>query len=103
MNFAGHSAAGRKSMRDEQVQAYVINKSWNIIRAALNSQKISNKDKIRMAMEVVKRTCPQEIDITKLEEIRIVHELAELDAGAIRSFVETIRERACEERPILNN
>ena len=55
--------AGRKSLRDETVQANVINLSWTTILRALNSKKINEKEKRGICLEVVKKTCPKEINL----------------------------------------
>lgn len=55
--------AGRKSLRDEVVQANVINLSWLTISRALHSGKITEDEKRMIALEVVKKTCPREINI----------------------------------------
>ena len=52
---------GRKSLRDETMQANVINLSWTTICRALRSPKLSLADKRRIALEIVKKTCPQEL------------------------------------------
>ena len=54
---------GRKSLRDETVQANVINLSWVTIDQALRSKLLSTKEKRVIALEVVKKSCPKEINL----------------------------------------
>ena len=54
---------GRKSLRDETMQANVINLSWTTISRALNSKKLTEEEKRHISLEVVKRTCPKEINL----------------------------------------
>ena len=53
----------RKSLRDEVVMANVVNLSWTTILRALNSKKLTEVEKRGIALEVVKRTCPQRHEI----------------------------------------
>ncbi|MEK6879509.1 MAG: hypothetical protein AABY22_07880 [Nanoarchaeota archaeon] len=54
---------GRKSLRDEVIQANVINLSWRTILDALHSPSISVIEKRNISLEVVKKTCPKEINL----------------------------------------
>ena len=54
---------GRKSLRDETVQANVINLSWVTIDQALRSAKLTVKEKRVIALEIVKKSCPKEINL----------------------------------------
>lgn len=54
--------SGRKSMADEVIKMNVITASWSLILRALNSKKLNEDTKRGIALEVVKRTCPQEIN-----------------------------------------
>lgn len=54
---------GRKSLRDEVIQANVINLSWRTILDALHSKKITDDEKRNISLEVVKKTCPKEINL----------------------------------------
>ena len=54
---------GRKPLRDELTQANVINVSWTTIDRALKSSKVSQKQKLMISLEVVKKTCPKEINL----------------------------------------
>jgi len=54
---------GRKSLRDEALQMNVINLSWFTISRALNSKDIPDKEKRAMCMEIVKKSCPKEINL----------------------------------------
>lgn len=51
----------RKSLRDEVIQANVINLSWTTISRALKSKKINAKEKRVIALEIVKKSVPQKI------------------------------------------
>ena len=61
--MAWNKNSGRKPLRDEAVQANVINMSWFSIQRALNSKKVSEREKRLIALEIVKKTCPQKLDI----------------------------------------
>ena len=54
---------GRKSLRDETVQANVINLSWTTVQRAFNSKKITDEEKRKIAIEIVKKTCPRELKV----------------------------------------
>ena len=54
---------GRKSLRDEVIQADVINLSWRTILRALHSKLIPENEKRNICLEVVKKTCPKEINL----------------------------------------
>lgn len=54
---------GRKTLRDETVQANVINLSWLTIDRALNSPDITIQEKRVIALEIVKKSCPKEINL----------------------------------------
>ena len=54
---------GRKSLRDETVQANVINLSWVTIDQALRSKLLNKKEKQVIALEIVKKSCPKEINL----------------------------------------
>lgn len=54
--------AGRKSLRDEVVQAEVINLSWHTLRRAMHSKSITQKEKMGIALEICKKTCPTKVD-----------------------------------------
>jgi len=54
---------GRKSLREETVQANVINLSWATIDQALRSKLLTEKEKRVIALEVVKKSCPKEINL----------------------------------------
>lgn len=53
--------SGRPSLQDEIVKAKVINLSWEILAKALESPKIKNSEKRRIAIEIAKKTIPAEI------------------------------------------
>ena len=61
--MAGNKNSGRKSFKDEIVQANVINLSWKTIYRALRSKKITENEKRAISLEVVKKTCPKEINL----------------------------------------
>ncbi len=52
---------GRRTAKDEQLIAEVVKMSWNIIGKALKSKKRDDKEKKMIAMEIVKKTCPQQV------------------------------------------
>lgn len=54
---------GRKSLRDETVQANVINLSWVTIDQALRSKLLTKVEKRVIALEIVKKSCPKEINL----------------------------------------
>jgi len=54
---------GRKSLKDEVVQANVINLSWLTISRALNSKTLTEKEKREISLEIVKKSCPKEINL----------------------------------------
>lgn len=54
---------GRKSLRDETVQANVINLSWVTIDQAMRSKKLTPAEKRVIALEIVKKSCPKEINL----------------------------------------
>ncbi len=54
---------GRKTLRDEAVQADVINKSWMTIRDILNSPSVDDERKAEICLEVVKKSCPKDINL----------------------------------------
>ncbi len=54
---------GRKSLRDEAMQMNVINLSWTTISRALASDSLSIKEKRFIALEIVKKSCPKEINL----------------------------------------
>ena len=54
---------GRKTLREEAVQANVINLSWRTIFLALQSEEITKEEKRNISLEVVKKTCPKEINL----------------------------------------
>lgn len=63
-NGGSRPGAGRKSAQEEQLIADVVNKCWARVNANLDSKKVSNKEKNMIALEVVKRTAPKNIDLT---------------------------------------
>lgn len=60
--------AGRKSARDERLVALVIDKCWQRVRANLEGKRLTDKEKDFLALEVVKRTAPKNIDLTSKGE-----------------------------------
>lgn len=65
--------AGRKSARDERLVFEVINKAWDRVAKNLNQNRTSDKEKDMIALEIVKRTAPKNLDIvSKGEEIKPV-------------------------------
>jgi len=61
--MAGNKNSGRKSWRDEMLQNEVINLSWKIIATALHDKTATMDEKKMIALEVVKKTCPREINL----------------------------------------
>ncbi len=53
--------SGRKSLSDEEKRLRIINKSWDILEVALNSD-ITLDNKIRIALELCKKNIPQELE-----------------------------------------
>lgn len=58
------SNAGRKSTRDERLVMEVINRCWDRISKNLRGTRLSEEQKDMVALEVVKRTAPKNIDLT---------------------------------------
>jgi hypothetical protein len=52
---------GRKSLRDEVMKNEAITLSWTTYVRALKSSKLTFKEKVRLAVEIVKKTCPAEV------------------------------------------
>lgn len=61
--MAGDKNSGRKSYLNEKIVKAVINKSWGIISDVLNKQGYSKETKQAVALEVVKRTAPKNIEV----------------------------------------
>jgi len=55
--------AGRKSKRDERLIADVVNKCWERISRNLNGKRLTEEQKDLIALEIVKRTAPNKIDL----------------------------------------
>ena len=53
--------SGRKSFQDEKLKALVINKSWDILSKALENSKVKAIEKRKIALELAKKTIPQEV------------------------------------------
>ena len=68
---------GRKSLREESIQADVINKSWMTIRDILNSKVVDKKRQEEISLEIVKRSCPKEVKLgaTNGRHIKLVWEI----------------------------
>lgn len=56
--------AGRKSLKDEAVMADVINKSWMTIRDILNSKVVPEESKNAIAIRIVERSVPKDINLS---------------------------------------
>jgi hypothetical protein len=55
---------GRQNFYNEKLRASVTNKCWEIIDKALVNPNVPLKERRNMAMEIVKRSVPQNLDIT---------------------------------------
>lgn len=55
---------GRMSKRDEELVMAVINKSWQIVSDVLTKGGHTKQRKEEIALEVVKRTAPKNVDLT---------------------------------------
>ena len=53
----------RKSLKDEALMAKVVNLSWLTLSRAFSSKKVTEEGKIRIAIEIAKKTCPQSLKI----------------------------------------
>lgn len=54
---------GRRLLKDEITRNEVIDLSWATISQALRSSKVSLEEKRRIALEIVKRTAPQDLNV----------------------------------------
>ena len=70
---------GRKTLREESLMADVINKSWRTINEMLNSPTVDESRKQEIALEIVKKSCPKELNLDVGETILRV--VIERDAG----------------------
>ena len=61
--MAGNKNSGRKSWKEELLINEVINCSWKTISKALASDEIDDKEKRSIALEIVKKSCPKEINV----------------------------------------
>lgn len=68
---------GRKSLKDEAVQMNVINLSWRTIWLALNNPTIDIDQKRMICLEIVKKTCPKEINLKS--EFEIIYKIEPID------------------------
>lgn len=53
---------GRPSLVDEKLRAAVIDKCWDILNTALDDDQVNDAEKRKIALEIVKKTIPQQID-----------------------------------------
>lgn len=68
---------GRKSLQEEAVKADVINMSWHTLRRMLVSENVSEEAKQKVALEICKKTCPQEVVVDG--DIEHTHRAEEVD------------------------
>ena len=73
-NWGGKRAnSGRKSWVDEEIRAAVVNKSWEVLKEALDDKRISKWQKRRIALEIAKKSMPTQIEgsvnVSKLDDI----------------------------------
>jgi len=54
---------GRKSLREESLMADVINLSWRTIYNVLRSDTVEEKRKEEISLEIVKKSCPKEVNL----------------------------------------
>ena len=59
----GNKGGGRKSAREERLIVDVINKSWARIARNLEQNRLTDKEKDLVALELVKKTAPKSMDI----------------------------------------
>ena len=67
----GNKGGGRKSFVDEKIMAAVVNRSWDILDKALDSDMDEDK-KRHVALEIAKKTIPKTINADvkmKIEDI----------------------------------
>ena len=53
--------SGRRSFDDEKTKALVVNKAWEILQKAFDNPKVTPLEKRKIALEIAKRTIPQEV------------------------------------------
>ena len=70
---------GRKSLREESLMAEVINMSWRTIKDVLKSDTVDPIRKQEISLEIVKKSCPKELNLDVGETILRV--VIERDAG----------------------
>lgn len=63
----GHNLSpGRVSLLNDTLRAAVVNKSWEIVQAALEgkrTKKLTEEQELVLALEIVKRNVPQEVNL----------------------------------------
>jgi len=62
---------GRKSLKDEAIMADVINYSWKTIKDILHSDTVDERRKCEIALEIVKKSCPKDINLGGQEDAPI--------------------------------
>ena len=63
---------GRRHIQDELLMHKVIDMSWQTVFKALNSKVVCESEKVRIAIEIVKKSCPKEINLVQTKEQKIV-------------------------------
>jgi hypothetical protein len=59
---------GRKTLKEESLMADVINKSWRTIKSVLDSAEVDDTRKTEIALEIVKKSCPRDINLGGQED-----------------------------------
>ena len=70
---------GRASKRDEAVISAVVNKSWVIIDEYLDDEKVELIKKQKIALEIVKRTCPSEAKVDLDLNVKLINHIPRPD------------------------
>lgn len=63
---------GRKSLIEESMRADVINLSWTTLSRMMKSKKVPEENKQKVALEICKKTCPQEVNLGSDGGIQII-------------------------------
>jgi hypothetical protein len=53
--------SGRKGFAIEEMKKAVLDKAWHVVNLFLGDETISNREKLQVAVEIVKKTIPQEV------------------------------------------
>ena len=64
-NAKGNKGGGRKTAQNEELKALVVNQAWDLIADYFNGTKTPQKITLEeIAIELVKKTAPKNIDLT---------------------------------------